>query len=229
MRSLFSLLLLLASPVIAQTSAPPSTVPDAPQPQAADKPLKVRDLSVPPAKQVVVINGRPYRPPTQHQLFIDYLNDSYGLPALGRSTARALYGEARGLPEEWDFEQRLGSSLAITAINGNVRYAMEEVFHEDLRYIPCHGCNVKHKVQNVLLAEFTARHSTDGHRFFTLTPTVADFSGAIIAHSIWYPSGFNPFGGVVATRTVFATRIGGHLFREFVWERRHHDPKEAGY
>jgi hypothetical protein len=229
MRSFFSLLLLLAAPVVAQTSAPPSAVPDAPQPQAAEKQLKVRDLSAPREKQVVVINGRPYRPPTQHQLFIDYLNDSYGLPAFARSMTRALYGEARGLPTEWEFQQRLGSALAITAINGNVRYGMEEVFHEDLRYIPCHGCNVKHKIENALLAEITARHSSDGHRFFTLTPTIADFSGPIIAHSIWYPSGFNPFGGVVASRTVFATRVGGHLFREFVWERRHHDPKEPGY
>ena len=49
--------------------------------------------------------------------------------------------------------------------------------------------------------EFTARHSRDGHRFFTLTPVVADFSGPIIAHAVWYPNGFNPFGGVVATRT----------------------------
>jgi len=102
---------------------------------------------------------------------------------------------------------------------------MEEVFHEDLRYIPCHGCTFKHQNENALLAEITARHASNGHRFFTLTPTVADFSGPIIAHSIWYPT-YNPFGGVVATRTVFATRVGSHLFREFVLERRHYDPKE---
>jgi hypothetical protein len=206
----------------AQTGNPP----DAPQPQAG---LKVRDQSVVREPQRVMINGRPYQPPTQRDLFLDYLRDSYGLPAFTRSTARALYGQARGLPPSWNFGQRFGSAVAITAINGNVRYGMEEALHEDLRYIPCHGCNVKHKMENVMLAEFTARHDTDGHRFFTITPTVADFSGPIIAHSIWYPSGFNPFAGVVATRTVFATRVGGHVFREFVMERRHKDPKEAGY
>jgi hypothetical protein len=41
---------------------------------------------------------------------------------------------------------------------------------------------------------------------------------------VWYPD-FNPFGGVVATRTVAATRVGQHLFREFVLERRHRDRK----
>jgi hypothetical protein len=30
---------------------------------------------------------------------------------------------------------------------------------------------------------------------------------------------------VVATRTVAATRVGAHLFTEFVLERRHHDPR----
>jgi len=225
----FSFLLLMALPVAAQTGEPSAAAPDAPQPQAAATGLKTRDLSVTRAPQPVIINGRPYQRPTQRQIFVDYLEDSYGLPAFARSGARALYGQARGLPAQWNFGQRFGSAVAITAINGNVRYGMEEIFHEDLRYLPCHGCNLKHKVENVLLAEFTARHDTDGHRFFTLTPTVADFSGPIIAHSIWYPSGVDPFAGVVATRTVFATRIGGHLFREFVWERRHRDPKEAGY
>jgi hypothetical protein len=118
--------------------------------------------------------------------------------------------------------QRFGSNVAITAIDGNVRYGMEELFHEDLRYIPCHGCSVKRKLENALLSEVTARHDSDGHRFFTLTPAIADFSGPIIANASWYPN-HDPFGGVVGTRTVAATRVGAHLFSEFVLERRHHD------
>jgi len=181
----------------------------------------------------VIINGRPYTRPTQHELFINYLNDSYGTTAFANSTVRAVYSQIRGKPTGWGtdfpgFMQRYGSAVAVSAINGNVRYGMEEIFHEDLRYIPCHGCTIKHKIENALLAEVTARHDDDGHRFFTLTPTVADFSGPIIAHSLWYPKGFDPFAGVVATRTVFATRVGLHLFREFVLERRHHDTKEPG-
>jgi len=234
MRLFLPLLLVLALPVAAQTDSSAGAMPDAPNPQGVQVGLKVRDPSVVRAPQPVMINGRSYQRPTQRELFLSYLRDSYGLPALGLSTARTLYNQGLDQPKGWGtdfagFSQRFGSNLAITAINGNVRYGMEEIFHEDLRYIPCHGCNVKHKVVNVLLAEVTARHDTDGHRFFTLTPTIADFSGPIIAHTLWYPSGFDPFAGVVATRTVFATRIGGHLFREFVWERRHKDPKEPGY
>jgi hypothetical protein len=179
--------------------------------------------------KLAIINGRPYDQPSAHDQFIDYLNDSYGLPAMGKSAARALYSQAQDKPVEWDedftgFMQRYGAAAVTTALVGNIRYGMENVFHEDLRYIPCHGCGFKRKVENALLAEITARHDVDGHRFFTLTPTVSDFMGPIIAHSIpLYPDGINPAAGAVSARLVFATRIGAHLFEEFVWERRHHD------
>jgi hypothetical protein len=177
----------------------------------------------------VMINGRPYVRPTNREQFIAYLKDSYGLPAFEAATFRSTYAQLRGKPEGWGqdwpgFGQRFGTAMAVSAINGNVRYGMEMLFHEDMRYIPCHGCTKKKKIENALLAEITARHDTDGHRFFTLTPTIADFSGPIITHSIWYPGGPSPIDGVVAARLVFATRIGGHLFREFVLERRHKDP-----
>ncbi len=177
--------------------------------------------------RVAIVNGRPYTKPNERALVADYLHDTYGLPGLARTTVRALYSEARGKPTDWGtdaagFGQRFGSSAAVTAINGTVRFGFENVFHEDLRYIPCHGCHAGKKVENALLAEITARHGQDGHRSFSLTPTIADMSGPIITHTLWYPgkSG-GPEEGAVTARTVFVTRIGGHLFREFIWERRH--------
>ena len=202
---------------------------------AQGKPLSVRT----PDQQVeslrvgrqAMVNGRPYVQPTERDKLHDYLRSSYGLPAFAQSTVRALYGEARGKPTGWGtdfpgFMQREGASIGTTAINGSVRYAGEEIFHEDLRYLPCHGCSAKHKVENALLAEITARHDTDGHRFFTLTPVVADFSGPILMHMAVYPGNASgPLAGAVSARTVFATRIGSHLFQEFVLERRHKDVK----
>jgi hypothetical protein len=175
------------------------------------------------------VNGVKYDQPSVKDQFLDYLRDSYGLPAFARSTVRSLYEEGTDKPSGWGqdfpgFMQRIGSNAAITAIDGNVRLGMELVFKEDLRYIPCHGCSVKRKLENALLSEVTARHDVDGHRFFTLTPAIADFSGPIIANYSWYPN-HDPFGGVVATRTVAATRVGSHLFTEFILERHHHDRK----
>ena len=166
------------------------------------------------------INGVPYDQPSPGDTFRAYARDTYGWPAGVSTMVRALYSQARGKPTTWGFPERLASSYGITLINGNVRYGLEVLFHEDLRYLPCHRCTRKAKLENALLAEITARHSDDGHRFFTLTPTVADFSGPIIAHTLWYPN-FDPLQGVISARLVFATRIGGHLFQEFVMDKIH--------
>jgi hypothetical protein len=212
-------------------------VPETPTPQTTAKPLRVRPDALTPeqveairVRRLPLVNGIPYEPPTAHIYFSDYLHDTYGLNGFIRSNIRALYNQALDEPKEWDtdfegYGQRYISSEGVTVINGNVRLGMEFLFHEDLRYIPCHGCSIKRKIANAWLAEFTARHGADGHRTFTLTPVVADFSGPIIAHSLWYPH-FDPFAGVVATRTVFATRVGLHLVQEFL-PQRHKNSKNA--
>ena len=219
---------LLAASAAAQTAPP-----DAPQPQANRQSLQLTpaEREAERIKHLAIVNYRPYEKPTQQDLFVNYLIDSYGLPAFGRSLVRAGYGQARGKPEAWGddfypgFMQRYGSALASNAISGNVRYGLGELFHEDMRYIPCHGCKVKHKIENALLAEVTARHNDDGHRFFTLTPLISDVSGPIIASSVWVPGG-EPVNGLIALRTIIPVRVGAHLFTEFVLERRHHDKPE---
>ena len=233
-------LLLACAPVSAQTPTPkPDQAPDTAAPTV--KPLSTRPVQTPEEaaealriSKLAIINGRPYQQPTRHDILVDYVKDTYGWPALARTGARTTYSEIHARYFEtpdansWGtdfpgFMQRFGSAAGVTMIDGNVRLGMEVLFHEDLRYIPCHGCRKRDKIANVLLSEITARHDSDGHRFFTLTPTIADFSGPIIAHSLWYPN-FDPVAGVISTRLVFATRIGQHLFQEFVWERRHYDP-----
>jgi hypothetical protein len=214
--------------ISAAVSAAQETAPQA----ASQTALKPRDTTVAPAPSLVMVNHRPYQPPTQSELFHAYLRDTYGVWGWTNTAIRAGYGQARGKPDDWGqdwpgFGQRFGSSAAVTSINGAVRYGMEEAFHEDLRYIPCHGCTAKHKIENALLAEITARHRSDGHRVFSLTPTIADFSGPIIVHTAWYPgASVGPEDGVVSARLVFATRIGVHMFQEFVLERRHKDEPE---
>jgi hypothetical protein len=220
--------LIVCMVALASSSATGQTSPpEAPTPSLVTRSTVSKSSTT--ALNPVTINGRPYVRPTAKEQFTDYLKDSYGLPAFAGAGVRSAFGQIRQKPEGWGqdwpgYGQRFGSSLAVGAINGNVRYAMETVFREDMRYIPCHGCSIKRKIENSLLAEITARHDSDGHRFFTLTPVIADFSGPIVANTFWLPQK-NPVDGIVAARLVFATRIGGHLFREFVMERRHKDPK----
>jgi len=219
------------APAATTSTNPSEPVPNAPtertlqqRPQRTSE--EIEDARVASLQR---INGRPYVQPTHKEQFKDYLRDSYGLPAFARSTVRTLYNQAQDGPSGWGqdfpgFMQRFGSNVAITAIDGNVRYGMETIFHEDMRYIPCHGCSIHRKVENALLAEVTARHDTNGHRFFTITPTLSDMSGPMIANSVWIP-GHTTINGFYGSRLIFAYRIGGHLFTEFVLERRHHDPK----
>jgi hypothetical protein len=178
-----------------------------------------------------LINGVPYDQPSTKDFALDYLSDTYGLPGWERTTVRALYTEARGKPTGWGtdfpgFMQRYGSGAAITSINGTTRLGLELLLHEDLRYLPCVGCSFKRKLLNALITDVTARHGEDGHRSFSLSPTISDFSGPIIAHTLWYPTSPDPFAGVVATRAVFATRVGVHLFQEYMVElKRKHQAK----
>ena len=217
-----------ANPQSAQAPQPTPAPPSAPtlQPRPPQTPQEKEAARI---AALGTVNGVTYDQPSHKDQAIDYVRDSYGWPAFARTTARTLYSEARGKPTGWGqdfpgFMQRFGSNVAVTAINGNVRFAMETIFGEDMKYIPCHGCSAKRKIMNTLLAEVSARHYEDGRRFFTLTPVISDFSGPIIANTFWYPN-HNPIDGVIGTRTVFATRIGQRLFTEFVWERRHHDRK----
>jgi hypothetical protein len=226
----------------AQTPAemPATTQPSATQtaepPAPTSKPLQTRPGQTPAQaaealriSKLPLVNGVPYDQPSNKDQFLYYLSDTYGLNGQIRTTVRALYSEAQQGPE-WgtdfpSFMQRFGSNEGITAINGTVRLGMEFTFHEDLRYLPCLHCTWKKKVANALLSEVTARHGEDGRRFFTLTPVISDFSGPIIAHSLWYPN-FDPFAGVVAVRTVAAIRVGQHLAQEFWIDRHHkHEPK----
>ncbi|SEG24818.1 hypothetical protein SAMN05421819_2374 [Bryocella elongata] len=229
-------LVALLLPSIARLHA---ELPDAPVPpqstsssSSAQSGLNAHTPAANNQPAVVMVNRRPYTPPTQHDLIHAYWRDTYGLSGWANTTIRASYSQARGKPSGWGqdwpgFGQRFGSSAAVTSINGTVRLGMEELFHEDLRYIPCHGCSAKHKIENALLSEITARHESDGHRVFSLTPTISDFAGPIIVHTAWYPgASATPIDGVISARIVFATRIGTHLLREFVLERRHKDTHE---
>jgi len=92
------LLLLLVAPAPLSRAQTPQPLPEAPQPAPQ---LIVRDPNAPRPLQPVIVNGRPYMRPTQRQYFVDYLRDSYGFPALARSTVRTLYNEGLGQPGGW--------------------------------------------------------------------------------------------------------------------------------
>lgn len=240
-RAMVCLLLAAGMAGAAMAQLPEAPAAQSSQQQApgssAQKPLATRPAMSPQEAEALrksrlpYVNGVQYDQPSTKDLLIYYANDTYVLPGQAYTFARATFAFARAKPSQWGqdwagFGQRLGAAEAVTAINGTTRLGMELAFHEDLRYIPCLHCSFKHKLENALLAEVTARHGEDGKRMFSLTPVVADFSGPILYHSTFAPEGFDPMAGVIGTRVVAVTRVGIHMAQEYWVEHRHkHDAR----
>jgi hypothetical protein len=162
-------------------------------------------------------DGRTFDPPSRNSQFHAYLRDSHDQRAFSGSSGRAFFG-TRGHSSQWGQDtpatQRIDSNLAT---GSNLSYSPESISSDDTGYIACHGCSVKRKFANAFFGEATPRNDFDEHRSFSSTsaPGIAGFSG----------SGHNSIGGIAGTRSMAAARVGRHLITEFVWERRHGDPK----
>jgi hypothetical protein len=179
-----------------------------------------------------LIDGRFYRQCTGKQQFAEYTRDTFGVRSFLAAGVRAGIEQYSTVPTGWGqdmpgYGQRYGSAFAEAAIDNTVRFGMAAVFHEDVRFLICHRCSAKDKLQNALLMEFTARHGADGHRTLSATPLIAGFSGPLIAYTAWYPPGYTPSLAAQHSALGFGTRIGFHLLREFLFDRDTKEEKAA--
>jgi hypothetical protein len=177
----------------------------------------------------VFINGRIYHKPTRREDFKAFEQELYGPRPFISAAIRSGIDQLRTKPVGWgdDFPgylQRYGSAYGEFGIDSSVRYGLAALFHEDVRYLICHKCSASHKIENAVLAQFTARHGEDGHRIISLTPVVAGFSGPLIAYSAWYPPGYDTGDAARHAMFGFGFRIVGHLVSEFFFDK---DTKRA--
>jgi hypothetical protein len=184
---------------------------------------------LPDAPSHTVVNGALYRKPTRHEDLVAYRHELYGPRPFISAAIRSAIEQGRDRPVGWGqdfpgYAQRYGSAYAEFAIDSSVRFGLAGVLHEDVRYLICHQCSAGAKIENAVLAEFTARHGADGHRALSPTPIVAGFSGPLVAYSAWYPPGYGP--GDAAGHAVFGFgfRIVGHVVREFLADRGKNRP-----
>jgi hypothetical protein len=138
---------------------------------------------------------------------------------------RAGLEQARDVPIGWGrdvpgYLQRYASAYSESAIDSSTRYGLASLLHEDVRYFPCYGCSIWDKYENAVLAEVSARRGADGHRGFSVTPILAGFSGPLIAYNAWYPAGYSNADALHHAALGFITRIGFHLLREFIVDRK---------
>jgi hypothetical protein len=207
----FAILMICALPAFSQNATSTSQLPNAPSAAITPAPLPI-------------VSGRPYRRPTAHENFVAFRGDLIGVRPFLSAGLRSGIEQARTVPTGWgqDFPgymQRYGSAYGESAIDNTVRFGLAAAFHEDIRYLVCHRCSAHDKIENALLSEFTARHGADGHRAFSATPIIANFSGPLVAYTAWYPPGYGPDDAARHSALGFGTRIGFRIVREFLLDR----------
>jgi hypothetical protein len=215
---LVSLLGLSAPP--ARAEAIPAALPEAPTPTILDPAPLDPSPGIP-----VLFYTRAYDPPTRHDAVHAYTMELLGPRTFIAAGFRAGIEQARLIPAGWGrdvpgYLQRYGSSYSESAIDSTTRFGLAQLLHEDVRYFPCYGCKMWDKYENAVLAEVSARRGQDGHRAFSATPILSGFSGPLIAYSAWYPTGFSAADALHHAGLGFITRIGFHLLREFIVDRK---------
>jgi hypothetical protein len=173
----------------------------------------------------VLFYSRAYDRPTRHDAIQAYSLEILGPRTFIAAFFRAGIEQARLIPAGWGrdvpgYLQRYGSSYSESAIDSTTRFSLAQIFHEDVRYFPCYGCKVWDKYENAVLAEVSTRRGEDGHRAFSATPILAGFSGPLIAYAAWYPAGYSTADALHHAGLGFITRIGFHLLREFIVDRK---------
>lgn len=204
------------------------TLPDAPlKATYPDAPLPKQPQASP-----YMVNGLPYHQPTGAQRLHLYVKDVVGPERFAIEAVSAAYAYGRNDPQGWDngaegYGKHIGSAYGQAVISETVRHGLSAALHEDTHYIVCHGCTMKERVYNSVLSEFTARRGADGHRAWSLTPTISNYSGPLVSHNVWYPDGYNSGDAAIAGTTGYATHIGFRFARELydIYKTKHSENK----
>lgn len=190
--------LLLSRPLSAQR-----TLPDAPSEAAG-----------------IGASPRPsYQPPTQGQRFKSYFKQTYGIYSILEAGARGGIDQARNIPSEWPqgaqgYADRFGSAMGQIAIRGTTEYLVSDLFHEDLRFVPCASPCAESKFKRALEDTFTARKDDDGHRAFSFARLAGPIAGGTVATTTWYPSGYRDSEIVRQTVISYGFRFVRNYLRE---------------
>ena len=224
----FALAALTAAPALAQFSGGTPADPNAPAPQPPARtspPKPAGTLPNAPSATIYMVNGRPYHQPTGEEQFHRYLTHTFGVGTLIRVSIRAGLEQLETVPTGWNqdaegFGKRFGSSAAITVIDRTTEYALARALHEDVYYYVCHKCSVSDKFKNAIVSEFTAHRGVDGHRAPSVTHIIGNFSGPLIANTVWYPDGYGPKKGAESAGIGIVSSMGFNVVREFLFDKK---------
>jgi hypothetical protein len=76
------------------------------------------------------------------------------------------------------------------AVRGTTEYVVADAFREDLRVVRCARPCSASALHRALEDTITAKKGSDGRRAFSIARLVGPVAGALVATSVWYPSGY---------------------------------------
>ncbi|MGA3212678.1 MAG: hypothetical protein ABSD20_15335, partial [Terriglobales bacterium] len=112
-----------------------------------------------------------YVRPSEKRKFHNYLFDAFGPYPILNAAAFGAYDQWDNAPPEWQqgagaYGERFASNYAIGALATTTRYALAEVFRQDVLYYRC-GCNgILPRFSHAVFSTVTARRGEDGHHVF---------------------------------------------------------------
>jgi hypothetical protein len=160
-----------------------------------------------------------YSPLTHSEQFREYLNNSFGLEALGHAAAHAEISQLSNSPNEWGqgtagYGARFGSTLGRHVIRQTLKYGASSLLHEDTRYVLSGKKGFWRRTEYAVASSFLARHP-NGRRGFAFA-SVGSAGGAAFIARAWLPRSVATLGaGASSFGLSIAADVGSNVVREF--------------
>jgi hypothetical protein len=148
-----------------------------------------------------------------------YFKSMFGFSSIAKNVVGAGVSTWSNSPKEWGgqwpgFGKRVGSSVGRSVISNTTRFALEEAFKLDSRYIRSEK-GFSSKIKNALISPVTARNEK-GKRVFGFPKLAGSYASNIIASETWYPKRYSWKDGLRNSTYSIGTDVLINLLKEFV-------------
>jgi hypothetical protein len=164
-----------------------------------------------------------YKPPTEKERLVQYLQNTVSPVAFVRSAAAAGIGQWRDKPEEWregarGYQFRYESAFAEHVVKETLEFTGSSITQEDNHFRPSGETGYGTRLGYGISSAFTARH-TDGTRHFSYSKLFA-FAGAALISRQWQPNSTHGIKSAASNfGTMWGAAVGFDVLKEF-WPRR---------
>jgi len=209
MKSLFVVMLAVATPAMAQEAATPEQ-------QAAEESLQKFPETAPPHEVLL----HPHREQRDK-----YLWGTFGPPGILEAVLGASLGQIVNTPDEWGqtrtaFAKRFATEYSESAINATTKYVFARLRDEDPSFHPCSCSGVRQRALHAIVSPVVAYSYDDGRPQFSVARIAGTAVSGAISGSVWKPGGQNAGTVLGHVGLDLLSAAGVDLLREFVFHHR---------